>query len=107
MGKTAALFLLITFGPTLKGGAGRSLLLICPLTYGVPQWLVLCPMLLNTYMKLLSEIIRRFGLQYHQSTDDTQLCLMLPSDPKQAVPPPQVVSGGATVRANTSQSAQS
>ncbi|KAF7240352.1 E3 ubiquitin-protein ligase MARCH9 [Varanus komodoensis] len=46
---------------------------------------ILSPMLFNIYMKLLGEVIRRFGLQIHQYADDTQLYLSFTSTPGEAV----------------------
>lgn len=42
-------------------------------------------MLFNRYMRLLGEVIMRFGLFCHLYVNDTQLYLTLPSDPKDAV----------------------
>lgn len=39
------------------------------------------PILFNTYIKLLGEIVRRFGLQCYPYAADTQLYFTLPSDP--------------------------
>ena len=45
------------------------------LCHGVPQGSILSPMLFNMHMKLLGEVVRRFGLRSQQYADDTQLYL--------------------------------
>ncbi|KAF7237686.1 putative RNA-directed DNA polymerase from transposon BS, partial [Varanus komodoensis] len=55
------------------------------LCHGVPQGSILSSMLINIYMKLLGEVIRRFGLWSHQYADDTQLYLSFTSAPGEVV----------------------
>ena len=43
------------------------------------------PKLFNIYMKLLGEVIRRFGLRSQQYADDTQLYLSFFTNPGEAV----------------------
>lgn len=47
----------------------------------VAQGFIFSPLLLKVYMKLLGEIMWRFGVKCHQHADDTQLHLFFPSDP--------------------------
>lgn len=56
-----------------------------PLACKVQKLSILFPHFLNIYMKLLGEVIQRSGLNCHQHVDDTQLCLVQPEDPKDAV----------------------
>lgn len=44
-----------------------------PLTRGVPQGSLSSPMLFNSYVKLLCEVIRKDGIECHQYADNTQL----------------------------------
>lgn len=44
------------------------------LTHGMPQGLVLSPLLFNFYMRPLSKLIHCHGMKYQQYTYDTQLC---------------------------------
>ncbi|XP_078241329.1 uncharacterized protein LOC140704108 [Pogona vitticeps] len=55
------------------------------LCHGVPQGLILSPMLFNTYMKPLGEVIRRFVLRSQQYADDTQLCILFSTNPGEPV----------------------
>ena len=55
------------------------------LCHGVPQGLILSPMLFNIYMELLGEVIRRFGLKSQQYADDTQLYLSFSTNPGEVV----------------------
>lgn len=65
------------------------------LTYAVSQGSMLTPMLFNSYMKLLGEAVRQFGLKCHQDADDTQLYLSLSSDLKGGRSHPQLVHGSS------------
>lgn len=56
-----------------------------PLSCGIPQGLVLPPLVFNIYIKRLSEIICHYGLRYHQYPDDTQLYSSNPGDPSDAI----------------------
>lgn len=57
----------------LQGPDGGTGGLLLHTGYDVPQRSVLFPMLLNIHMNLLAEIIRRFGLQYHQDVENSAL----------------------------------
>lgn len=52
---------------------GESLSQRHPLRCGFPQEAILSPILFNIFMRLLTKLAQRFGLGYHQYTDDTQL----------------------------------
>ena len=54
-------------------------------SHGVPQGLILPPMLFNICMKPLGEVIRRFGLRSQQYADDTQLYLSFSTNPGEVV----------------------
>lgn len=43
------------------------------------------PFLSNSYVKTLGEVIRTFGLKYHQYAVDTQFSFYIPSDLKEVV----------------------
>lgn len=55
------------------------------LAYGVPQESWFSPMKFNRYIKLLGDVIRRFGLSCHlYAADDTKLYFTFPLDAKGA-----------------------
>ncbi|XP_078248725.1 uncharacterized protein LOC140706526 [Pogona vitticeps] len=54
---------------------GECILAPWNLNCGVPQGLIISPMLFNIYMRLLGGVIRGCGALYHQHTDGTQLCI--------------------------------
>lgn len=66
--------------------------------YRILQGSVLSPMLFNTYIQLLGEIIRKFKLQCHQYVDDIQLYLSFSSNPKEVVEGEAIMSWVKTSR---------
>lgn len=56
-----------------------------PLFCGVLQDLVLSPVLFNSYMKLLDEIIRHREMKYHQCADSIDLYISIPGEVRDAV----------------------
>lgn len=66
-----------------KRGAGG--LVLSSLVYGLQGPPFLSSILFNICTKLQRLFIWRAGLDYHQYGDDTQLCLVFPEDPREAV----------------------
>ena len=58
---------------------GESVSAPWSLNSGVPQGLIISPILFNIYMRLLRGIIRGCGASCHQYADDTQLYISLPT----------------------------
>ena len=62
--------------------AGHALSAETPLLCGVPQGLVLRPLLFSLYTWQLADLIDKFCIDYHFFADDSELYSCLPTEPE-------------------------